>query len=130
MIRRNVFACVLTVFAAIALTAQGRWEALGQLNVTDRADHDTLTVTRAKGGYEAIKFEVRRRGVDFHRVVIHFANGDDQRVEMRNSIAAGGESRVIDLEGRERIIRSIEFWYDARSAGRGGPAMVRVVGRH
>jgi hypothetical protein len=31
---------------------------------------------------------VARRGVDFHRVVVHFANSGDQEVEMRHTIPA------------------------------------------
>ncbi len=76
-----------------------------------------------------MRFEVRGRAVDFHRVVIHFANGGDQTVEMRDTIRAGGESRVIDVDGRDRVIQSIEFWYDANTVGRGGRATVRVLGR-
>jgi hypothetical protein len=134
MLRRRMILAVLVVIvgAAGTLSAQrGRaWELLGSRNVSDRADHDTLTVTGSKGTFTAIKFEVRRKAVDFHRVVIHFGNGDDQKVELRNTIPAGGESRVIDIEGRDRVIRSIDFWYDAKTLGRGGQATVRVLGRN
>jgi hypothetical protein len=83
-----------------------------------------------KGNFTAVKFEVQRHAVDFHRVVIHFRNGDDQKVDMRDTIRAGGESRAIDVEGRDRVIRSIDFWYDAKTIGRGGRAVVRVLGRN
>jgi len=134
MQRRRMILAVLAVIvgAACAVRAQpnrGNWVLLGQRNVTDRADHDTVMVTGAKGNFTAVKFEVQRRAVDFHRVVIHFANGDDQKVEMRNVIRAGGESRAIDIEGRDRVIRSIDFWYDAQTLGRGQRATVRVLGR-
>jgi hypothetical protein len=124
---------VLVVLAAAGIVqAQGRgaqWVILGSQTVTDRADHDTIRVTGAKGTFTAVKFEVRQRAVDFHRVVIHFANGGDQNVELRNTIRAGGESRVIDIDGADRVIRSIDFWYDAKTLGRGGRAIVRVLGR-
>lgn len=68
--------------------------------------------------------------MDFRRVTIHFANGDDQTVELRATIPAGGESRVIDIDGANRVIREVEFWYDAKTLGRGGRALVRVLGRH
>lgn len=106
------------------------WVLLGERVVTDRNDHDTIRVGRDRGSFTAVKFEVRRHGVDFHRVVIHFANGEDQKVEMRNSIPAGGETRVIDIDGANRIITSIDFWYDAKTLGRGRSATVRSVGRH
>jgi len=119
--------------AACATYAQsGRgpnWALLGERVVTDRADHDTIRVGRDRGSFTGVKFEVRRRGVDFHRVVIHFANGEDQKVEMRNSIPAGGETRVIDIDGANRIITSIDFWYDAKTLGRGRSATVRSLGR-
>lgn len=135
MKRRRMILAVLVVLVAAAgiVQAQGRgaqWVLLGSRTVTDRADHDTITVTGAKGTFTAVKFEVRQRAVDFHRVVIHFANGGDQNVELRNTIRAGGESRVIDINGGDRVIRSIEFWYDAKTLGKGGRAVVRVMGRH
>jgi hypothetical protein len=135
MQRQRVILAVLVILVAAAGTiqAQGRgpqWVLLGTRNVTDRADHDTIAVTGAKGTFTAVKFEVRGHAVDFHRVVIHFANGGDQNVELRNTIRAGGESRVIDIDGRDRVIRSIDFWYDAKTLGRGGRAVVRVLGRH
>ena len=68
--------------------------------------------------------------VDFHRVVIHFRGGDDQKVEMRNTIRAGNQSREIDIDGKDRVIRSIDFWYDAKTIGRGGKATVRAMGRN
>ena len=135
MMRRGMILAILMVIvgAVGALEAQGRgpqWVVLGTRTVSDRADHGTIRVTGAKGTFTAVKFEVRQRAVDFHRVVIHFANGGDQNVELRNTIRAGGESRVIDIDGANRVIQSIDFWYDAKTLGRGGRATVRALGRH
>jgi hypothetical protein len=138
MRERQLMAVVMVVagvlVGACATYAQGgrgpNWVLLGERVVTDKTDRDTIRVTSGRGSFTALKFEVRRRGVDFHRVVIHFANGEDQRLELRNSIPAGGESRVIDIDGGSRIITSIDFWYDAKSLGRGGSATVRSLGRH
>lgn len=104
------------------------WDVLGQRQVNDRADHDIVAVGGARGDYRRIKITVQRAPVDFHRVVVHFGNGADQRLEMRNTIRAGGESRVIDLDGADRVIRSVEFWYDANTI-RGRRAQVTVFGR-
>lgn len=106
---------------------RGDWDLLGQRQVNDRADHDLITVTSRRGDFRRIKLTVQRAPVDFHRVVVHYGNGADQRVELRNTIPAGGESRVIDLEGGERVIRSVEFWYDANTI-RGRRAQVRAFG--
>jgi hypothetical protein len=44
-------------------------------------------------------------------------------------IPAGGESRIIDVEGHDRAIRSIEFRYDAQSL-LGKKARVLVYGKN
>lgn len=132
MRRRMILAVLVVLVAAGTIQAQGPgadWAFLGSRTVSDRADHDTIKVTPPKGTFTAVKFEVQRHAVDFHRVVIHFANGGDQKVELRNSIRAGGETRAIDIDGANRVIRSIDFWYDAKTLGRGGRAAVRVFGR-
>lgn len=137
MILRRVSAVVASIVivgaAAAVLQAQrGRgdaWVVLGERNVTDKADHDRIAVPASRGTFTAVKFEVLRHAVDFRRVVIHFGNGDDQNVELRNTIPAGGSSRVIDIDGANRVIRSIEFWYDASTIGRGRTATVRALAR-
>ena len=63
-------------------------------------------------------------------LVVHFGDGSDQTLDLRDVIPAGGHSRIIDLEGGDRVIRSIDFWYDAQSIGRGKGATVRVFGQH
>ena len=106
-----------------------RWELLGERTVTDRVDHDVIPVTAVRGTFRSLKLEVFERGVDFHSMKIHFGDGETQEVELRQSIPPGGESRIIDVEGRDRVIRSIEFVYDARSL-LGKKARVQVWGRN
>lgn len=109
------------------VSAQG-WALLGTRTVTDRVDHDTIVVTAARGDFTGVKLAVGRSAVQFYRVVVHFANGGSQELVMRDVIPAGGETRVIDLRGDERFIRSIDFWYEARSVGARG-AVVRAFAR-
>jgi hypothetical protein len=104
------------------------WVHLGDREVTDRADHDRIMVTGARGDFRRIKLTVERASVDFHRVVVHYRGGGDQPVQMRNRVPAGGETRAIDLRGGERVIQSVEFWYDANTI-RGRTALVRLYGR-
>jgi len=39
-----------------------------------------------------------------------------QDVSLRNVIPAGGESRIIDLDGNDRFINRIEFVYDTKNS--------------
>ena len=132
--RFNLAAVALTALllpaavAAVDSAPQGGWVLLGQRAVSDRADHDVIPVTAARGDFRQIKLAVQRAAVDFHRVVVHYGNGSKQEIQLRNTIPAGGESRSIDLEGADRVIRSVEFWYDAKTI-RGRRAVVRLFGQ-
>jgi hypothetical protein len=106
------------------------WEVLGTLTVSDAADHDILAVTAAKGTFRSLKLEVLDRSVQFRSMKVHFANGETQDVALRDVIPAGGESRVIDVEGPgDRVIRTIELRYDAQSL-LGKKARVRIYGKN
>ena len=120
----------LVVLPGAASAARGGWTLLGERRVTDKLDHDTIVVTAARGDFRHLQLRVLERPVQFHKIVVHFGNGDSQELETREVIRAGGRSRVIDLAGRDRVIRSIDLWYDAQSIGRGKGAVVRVFGQH
>lgn len=129
-----LFVAVLTAVTADARPRRERqmgprWELLGERTVTDKADHDVLPVTAARGTFRSLKLEVKGRAVQFHSVKIHFGDGETQDVELRDVIPAGGESRVIDIEGRDRVVRSVEFHYDTQSL-LGKKAVVKVYGRN
>ena len=103
---------LLTVFGQ-ALYAQnyGRWVYLGESNVDGNNDHDKIKIGRDDGRFRAIQLRVERAPIEFYRVVVHYGNGADEEIAIRNRINPGGRSRVIDLRGRERVIESVEVWY-------------------
>lgn len=121
-------ALVAVVASAAIVSAEPRrgWELLGERTVTDALDHDTIVVTAVQGSFRRLQFKVFERAVQFHKVIVHFANGEDQELVLRDRIPAGGKSRPIDVAGGDRVIRSIELSYDAQSLG--GKAVVRVFG--
>lgn len=121
-------ALVLIAVAAEPHSVQRGWTLLGQRAVSDRADHDIIPVTADRGTFKQIKLTVQRASVDFRKVVVHYGNGADQTLELRNTVPAGGETRAIDLEGNDRVIRSVEFWYDANTR-RGRRATIRLFGK-
>jgi hypothetical protein len=89
---------------------EGRWEQLGRSYVDGRNDHDRIVVNNRES-FRALLLEVRGGSIEFQRVVVHFDNGADHELEIRDRIADGGKTRVIDLPGDARGIRSVEFWY-------------------
>jgi hypothetical protein len=119
---------IAMILSLPAFSQSGKWTLLGERLVNDRLDRDVIPVTAAKGDFKSLVIRVKGASVDFKKVVVVYGNGERDEIEMRNTILAGGSSRVIDLKGRDRIIREIEFWYDANTI-RGRKAMVRVFGR-
>ena len=86
------------------------WQYLGQSNVDGSRDHDNIRVN-ARGSFRAIQLRVQGGEIEFQRVVVHFENGADSEVEIRDRIRAGGQTRAIDLPGDNRRIDSVEVWY-------------------
>ncbi len=125
-----VMATCLPALGPHAVEAKDNWVRLGERTVNDRLDHDSIGVTASRGDFEAIKLAVRGHAVRFVDVKVYFVNGRRQDVSLRTHIPAGGESRAIDLEGKERVISRVEFWYEAQSRGKGKRAVVRLFGRH
>lgn len=116
-----VFAVFITA-GSMSASAQN-WRDLGSKEVNDRVDNDTLIVTGWQGDVRRIKFGVEQAPVRFYKVRITYGNGRSYNIAIRNLIPKGGETRVIDLPGRERVINKVEFWYEAASMG---PQRARV----
>ena len=126
-IRAIGFAVLLLSSSAVA-NAQ-RWTYLGEANVDGAADHDNIVVTGSRGAFRAIQIKVQRAPIEFDRVVVHYGDGDSEPIHIRSKIPAGGQTRVIDLPGNRRIIRSVEFWY-ARASRSPRRPKVRLFGMH
>jgi hypothetical protein len=103
-----------------------RWEYLGQSNVDGRSDRDQIRINRP-GAFRAIQLQVQGGAIEFNRVVVHFENGADTEVSVRERIPAGGKTRAIDLPGDQRRIQSVEVWYENGNWGRRRPNL-RVYG--
>jgi hypothetical protein len=122
---------VMFALAACASAPQSNdrddWQFLGERTVNHAQDHDEIVITRSEGDFKRIALRVKGAPVEFDRVTVHFKNGEDQIVDMRDEIGAGGESRAIDLEGHERVIERVTFNY--RTDERSGPrAVVQLWG--
>jgi hypothetical protein len=126
------FGFVVALFTlGLASHAQenARWEYLGEANVDGATDHDRITVTGERGRFRAIHLKVEIAAIEFDRVIVHYGNGSSEPIFIRARIPAGGQTRVIDLPGGRRIIRSVEFWYDRANPG-GNRPKVRLFGLH
>lgn len=104
-----------------------RWEFLGKRTVGFSVDRDEIPVTIKEGVFKKIKFEVKKAPVHFRKVVVHYGNGGTEEIELRDRIPAGGQTRAIDLNGNNRVIKKVVFYYNTVPNFR-GKATVRLFG--
>ena len=112
LVRAAASVALLLTFGAISQAQPGEgWEYLGDSHVDGNSDHDNIKVTSSKGEFRSIRLKVEDAAIEFDRVVVHFGNGNSVPIQVRSKIPAGGQTRVIDLPGNDRIIQSVELWY-------------------
>jgi hypothetical protein len=109
--------------------AAGQWKLIGQTHADHAADHDTIVVKGPFDNFRAIKFKVTDAPLNMQRMVVVYDNGQPDKIDVRQNIPKGGESRVIDLKGiGKRSVRRIDFWYDTKGF-LSGKADVTVFGK-
>jgi len=109
------------------------WELIGTRDVSFRAERDTI-FARGQDRHRQIMVCVYRKPVRVLDLDVRFANGGHQDVGVRNVIGAGQCTRVIDLKGNRRDIRSVSIAYKTVhgfrfGGGFGQNALVRVYAR-
>jgi accessory colonization factor AcfC len=108
--------------------AAGTWRLIGTTQADFKADHDAIVVAGPFDDFRKVKFKVTDAPLNLMHMVITYDNGVPDKIEVRENIAQGGESRVIDLKGAgKRSIRKIEFWYDTKGILK-GKANITVFG--
>ena len=108
--------------------AAGQWKLIGQTHADHGADHDGIVVKGPFDNFRRIKFKVTDAPLNMMHMVVTYDNGAPDRIDVRQNIPKGGESRVIDLKGiGKRSVRRIDFWYDTKGF-LNGKADVTVFG--
>ena len=102
-------------------------EKLGKRTVKHRTERDVILVGEKEGTFKAIKLTVRKSGIHIRNMKVHFCNGGTFDVKIRRLIAAGGETRAINLPGGKRKIEKVVFWYESLKK-RDKKAKVRLWG--
>jgi hypothetical protein len=122
----NVKALALAGFVAAVgfATPAAAWDVVATRQVLDRTDRDTVTLEGHRQ-FERIKLCVYRNPVRFYDVDVRFENGGHQDVSVRQRIGPGQCTRVIDLVGGDRDIRTISMLYEETSFRRRS-ATVRI----
>ncbi len=92
--------------------APGTWRLLGTTQAKFVADHDIIVIAGPHDFFRRLKFKVTDAPLNLQRMVVTYDDGGlPEKIDVRYNIPQGGESRVIDLRGGKRKLRTVEFWY-------------------
>ncbi|MGH7828328.1 MAG: hypothetical protein ACREQ7_24500 [Candidatus Binatia bacterium] len=120
---------LLVVLAALAGAAEGpRWELLGRQEVNFQRDRDRINVGRRDGRFKQLQIRVSGASIEIRKMVVTFGNDETFRPDLKHRFDEKSKSRVIDLPGERRTIKSIDFDYHSPNR-REGKATVAVYGR-
>jgi hypothetical protein len=90
----------------------GSWRNLGTISAKSSGDHDVILIKGPYDYFRRLKFKVTDSKIEIREMLVRYDdNGAPERIEVRQEIPKGGESRVIDLRGGKRKLKSVEFWY-------------------
>ncbi|MDC8004305.1 DUF2541 family protein [Aureisphaera galaxeae] len=119
----------LSSFDTPAETLVKDWVRIGTKKVDYKLDRDVMHVGLDDGRFKKLKLMVSNGNLNMHRMVVHYANGSKQEIELRHNFSRKSTSRVIDLKGNKRIIKKIVFIYDTKNASK-RKAKLHVFGKH
>jgi hypothetical protein len=105
------------------------WHLLASTSVTvtppDAApQHHEMRLPSARGSFAHIRLAVAGAAVTLDRLVVTFAHGSTQSVDVHKTIKSGGVTADIALQGSDHVIRQVDFWYATKQF-----AQVRLYGQ-
>jgi hypothetical protein len=125
-----ILAFAATLFLSLtSSTSATEWQFLGAKTVNYGLDRDVITVGLTEDGYKRLKVVVRGGGLNMHKMEVVYGNGTKDLIPLRYHFRKRSESKIIDLEGSERIIQKIVFWYDTKNIAHRRARVVVYGGR-
>ncbi|HEY4242470.1 MAG TPA: hypothetical protein VGM88_21780 [Kofleriaceae bacterium] len=102
------------------------WVKLGEREVNGRVDRDKIEVGAYEGRFSKLTLACEHSDMELLDFEVTFGNGEHWNAGVRHYFKEGSRTRVIDLPGDNRVIKSISLKY--RNIPGGGRAMVEVWG--
>lgn len=102
------------------------WDKLGEVRVQGKRDRDTLKIGRDDGRFSKLTFVAEDSDLEVYDIVVTFGNGETFEPKVRHTFKEGTRTRAIDLPGKDRFIKRIDFRYGNLPGG--GRATLVVYG--
>ena len=94
---------------------QDKWIKIGERTVNYTVDHSELVFDGLSTNVGALRFKVKKGAINLHRCVVFFQDNQTHEADILNSIAAGQESRAIELPSPAKTINKLVFTYDTKN---------------
>ena len=102
------------------------WVKLGERDVNGNVDKDVITVGAYEGKFSKLTLLVDKSDLELLDFEIVFGNGQKHNPNVKHVFKEGARTRVLDLPGDERVIKTINLKY--KNFAGGGKAHVEVWG--
>lgn len=106
----------------------GDWTKLGAKVVSYKLDRDVIRVGANDGRFTKLKVYVSGGSLNMHKMIVEYGNGSKDVIQLKHNFKKGTDTRIIDLEGKKRVIKDITFFYDTKNKSR-KKAKVHVFGK-
>jgi allophanate hydrolase subunit 1 len=108
-----LFTTVATVqaqTAAVITSDKTGWQKIAETSVSFDKEKDEIMVLGADR-FAFIRFKVTEAPIELIKLEVYYESGDQQDINVNKMIAKDKESQVIDLNGGERRLKKVVFYY-------------------
>lgn len=128
--KKMLLLAVLCLLAATVFADKNepRIRLLGERSVDFNFDKDEITPSHQEYRYSKLMFVVEENDLHIYKLIVIYGNGEKDEIQVKHYFKEGDRSRILDLEGKERQIKKITFYYKTVGNKREGRAHVKVFG--
>ncbi len=136
--KRNFLIALITLFSfgysafaqkvAVETNDKPGWHKIAQTTADLKKDRDEVMVVGADH-YQAIRLKVTDVPVEITDFTVFYENGTKQDISVRALIKAGDQTRVIDLDGKDRAIKKIVLMYKSVPNANHDKSVIEIWGR-
>ena len=112
---------------AVMMSDKAGWHKIGETTADFKSEKDELVVLGADK-FKSIKIKVTDAPIHIANLEVYYESGDNESIMLKSDFKAGGESRVIDLKGKDRDLKKVVFVYNTVPNSKDDKAHVELYG--
>ncbi|MCH2200050.1 MAG: hypothetical protein MK081_14830 [Flavobacteriales bacterium] len=127
----KILSVLMSAVMVLAFSGEGvaqKWERLGSRKVNFGIERDVIQVGAHEGSFNKLKIAVTGGSINMRRMVVTYMNGSKEEIDLRHNFSRNSASRTVDLNGKNRKIKNIQFIYDTKNRSK-KKAKIHVYGR-